>query len=84
MPGVPDATSLRPDSPDDYGLPPADLTEEGDELARELADAARDQLRGAGFTDEQVDAWAATYVNELGAGSVDDLIGWMTSMQDVD
>ena len=76
--------ALLPASPDDYGLPPADLTTEGDESAAELAQAAREQLRGAGFTDSQVDAWAASYVYELGNGKVEDLIGWMTAMQDVD
>ena len=47
------------------------------EGAQLLADQARESLRGAGFTDEEIRKWAETFVAERGWGELQDLLEWV-------
>jgi hypothetical protein len=67
-----------PERPADAGVAeeiPAELGQiEG---ARLLGNDARDRLRADGFTDQQIDEWAETYVAENGGGEVDEFVAWI-------
>ena len=65
-----------PRSPAYYpAITPAELGQiEG---ARLLGNDARDRLRADGFTDQEIDEWAETYVAENGGGEVDEFVAWI-------
>jgi hypothetical protein len=42
---------------------------------------ARERLRGDGFTDDQIDQWAETFITEVGAGDVDQLVAWISRQE---
>lgn len=71
---------LTPERPRDAGVPEevpeATSAIEG---ARILANEARERLRQDGFTDDEIDKWAETYITEVGAGDVDELVAWIAS-----
>jgi hypothetical protein len=67
-----------PASPDEAGVAEAEpeLTEV--EPARLLANDARARLRADGFADTDIDAWAKTFVNDVGASAtVEEFIAWI-------
>ena len=69
---------LTPERPRDAGVPeevPEELS--AIEGARTLANEARERLRADGFTDDQIDQWAESFITEVSSGSVDDLIAWI-------
>jgi hypothetical protein len=69
---------LNPERPRDAGVPeetPESVT--AIEGARTLANEARERLREDGFTDDQIDQWAKTFITENDAGSVEDFITWI-------
>lgn len=69
---------LTPERPRDAGVPeevPEALS--AIEGAHILANEARERLRGDGFTDDEVDQWAKTFITEVGTGDVDELIAWI-------
>jgi hypothetical protein len=69
---------LTPEGPRDAGVPeevPEALS--AIEGARILANEARERLRGDGFTDDQIDKWAETFITEVGSGDVDQLVAWI-------
>ena len=72
---------LHPEAPDEEGLPTQEPRAMQVEAAHLLANDARDQLRSQGFDDLQIDEWADTYVASVGAGDVDDFIGWIGRQQ---
>jgi hypothetical protein len=51
------------------------------EGARLLGNDARDRLRADGFTDEQIDEWAETYVAENGGGEVGEFVAWIRAQE---
>lgn len=51
------------------------------EGARTLGNEARERLRADGFTDDQIDQWALTFITEDDAGSVDDFIAWIARQE---
>jgi hypothetical protein len=69
---------LTPERPRDAGVPeevPEELS--AIEGARILANEARERLRADGFTDDQIDQWARTFITENDAGTVDDFVAWI-------
>ena len=71
----------EPAKPEDVGVAEEvpDLMEiEG---ARTLGNAARERLRGDGFTDAQIDAWAETYIAEVGGGDTDEFVAWISTQE---
>jgi hypothetical protein len=85
----------RPEPPEPRGgtpdLTPAEPEQEGVreeapdqmqyEAARMLANDAKPRLHGQGFDDDQIRAWASTYVAEFGSGSVDEFLAWIDAEQ---
>jgi hypothetical protein len=73
---------LIPERPRDAGVPeevPADgSTIEG---ARLLGNEVRDRLHADGFTDRQIDQWAETFIAEVGSGSAEDFIVWISRQE---
>jgi hypothetical protein len=47
------------------------------EGARLLGNDARERLRGDGFDDQQIDAWAETFIAEVGSGTVEQFVEWI-------
>lgn len=47
------------------------------EGARLLGNDARDRLHADGFDDAQIDAWAETFIAEVGSGTVEELVQWI-------
>ncbi|NND04346.1 MAG: hypothetical protein HKN91_16340 [Acidimicrobiia bacterium] len=47
------------------------------EGAHLLANRARPFLKGCGFTDRQILAWADTYIANVGSGDVDSFVEWI-------
>lgn len=78
---MPDEARVQPQDPEDAGVqkksPPA-MQVEGASL---LANDAKEHLIGRGFTDEQIDKWAQTYVSEHGSGDVAAFIAWIDAQQ---
>lgn len=72
-----DDGTLIPEDPRDAGLLPVELNLEDLEPAHLLANEAREELRTAGFTDDEVDDWARAFVAHRGAGDFGDLVAWI-------
>jgi hypothetical protein len=73
---------LTPERPRDAGVPeevPEQLS--AIEGARTLANEARARLRADGFTDDQIDQWARTFITENDAGTVDDFVAWIRGQE---
>jgi hypothetical protein len=71
-----------PERPRDAGVPeevPDSVT--SIEGARTLANEARERLHRDGFTDDQIDQWAETFITEIDAGTVDQFIEWITQQE---
>jgi hypothetical protein len=70
-----------PASPEDVGVPeeiPELMQIEG---ARTLGNEARERLHADGFDDTQIDAWAETFIAEVGSGTVDEFVAWIASQE---
>lgn len=75
---------LKPEYPRDAGIAekmPEPLQYEGAEL---LANAARPRLRAVGFTDDEIDVWARSYVSYEHSGDVDSFIHWVERLEFAD
>jgi hypothetical protein len=73
----PEPGEPQPAKPEDVGVPEEipDLMEiEG---ARTLGNDARARLHADGFDDAQIDAWAETFIAEVGSGTVDEFVAWI-------
>jgi hypothetical protein len=71
----------EPAKPEDVGV-----AEEIPELpqiegARLLGNDARERLRADGFDDAQIDAWAETFIAEVGSGTVDEFVAWIARQE---
>lgn len=71
----------EPSQPEEVGLDREDPSLMQLEPARLLANDARELLRARGFTDQQINTWAETFIAEHGDGSVDDLLHWITEQE---
>jgi hypothetical protein len=70
---------------------PADPREEGVEEktpramqiepAHLLANDVRAQLRERGFSDEQIDEWADTFIAEFGSGDATQFLAWIEEQE---
>jgi hypothetical protein len=74
-------SDLTPEEPHEAGVPEKTADQSHEEGARILADEARDQLAGRGFTDQQIREWAETYIANEGSGSVEGLIEWIAQQE---
>jgi len=73
---------LIPERPRDAGVPEEVPAELGNiEGARTLGNEARDRLHADGFTDQEIDQWAETYVAENGGGTVDEFVEWISRQE---
>jgi hypothetical protein len=77
------ATSADPDpgEPEDHGVPTREPDAMQLEPAKLLANDARGELRSRGLEDHDIDAWAKTYVEEVGSGDVRAFITWIDERQ---
>jgi hypothetical protein len=75
-------TEPVPSRPGDVGTPEETPELAEIEAARILGNDARSRLHADGFTDAQIDAWAETYIAELGSGSVDEFVTWIRRRED--
>jgi hypothetical protein len=76
---VPEPTPEHPREVGVHETVPAELGQiEG---ARILGNDARERLRADGFTDQQIDEWAETYVAEVGGGTVDEFVSWIAALE---
>ncbi|HEY3723420.1 MAG TPA: hypothetical protein VGN59_08680 [Acidimicrobiia bacterium] len=74
--------------PEPEPMKPADagVTEEVPELmeiegARTLGNEARQRLHADGFDDAQIDAWAETFIAEVGSGTVEQFVAWIAAQE---
>ena len=67
-----------PTDPEDVGVR-EEIPDLGNiEGARLLGNEARRRLHADGFDDEQIDAWAETFIAEVGSGDVDEFVAWIS------
>lgn len=72
---------LLPEQPREAGIEvevPDQSHIEGAEL---LANEARPILRKKGFTDEEIDDWALTYISEIQSGDVESFLDWISRVE---
>jgi hypothetical protein len=76
---TPSAADPTPELPEDEGLTEPELPEVDVEGARLLANEARAELHGRGFTDMQIEAWVRVYFEQGHEGSVEGLLAFITA-----
>jgi hypothetical protein len=67
-----------PLKPEDVGVPEEVPDLPNIEGARLLGNDARERLHADGFDDQQIDAWAETFIAEVGSGTVDEFVAWIS------
>ncbi|MFI5054190.1 MAG: hypothetical protein ACHQDE_07505 [Acidimicrobiia bacterium] len=78
---MPDPTEPAAKSPADVGVP-EETPELGEiEGARTLGNEARSRLSADGFSAAQIDAWAETFIAEVGSGTVDEFVAWIRGQE---
>src|SRR5262249_25455562 len=71
----------QPTKPEDVGVP-EEIPDLGQiEGARLLGNDARERLHADGFDDAEIDAWAETYLAEVGSGTVDQFVEWIARQE---
>ena len=70
-----------PADPEEAGVPERSPDAMQVEAARLLANDARDELRGRGIEDGQIERWATTYVAEHGSGDVQTFTAWIEQQE---
>jgi hypothetical protein len=70
---------LIPESPAEAGVKAEEPSLTAIEGARLLANEARPALTALGFDDEQIRVWADTYIERVGAGTVEQFVDWIRS-----
>lgn len=78
---APSAPDPRPGEPEDHGVRSREPEPMQLEPAKLLANDARSELQARGFDDRDIDEWAKTYVDEVGAGDVPTFIAWIDARQ---
>jgi hypothetical protein len=73
--------SLAPEHPHDAGLRERIPDRSHIEGAELLANQARSTLRSRGFTDDEVDEWALTYISAEGSGDEDAFLEWIREQE---
>lgn len=75
------APDPRPGDPEDHGVSSREPDAMQLEPAKLLANDARSELHARGFDDRDIDEWAKTYVDEVGAGDVPAFLAWIDARQ---
>lgn len=71
----------EPTNPEDVGVE-EEIPDLGNiEGARLLGNDARERLHADGFDDAQIDAWAETFIAEIGSGTVDEFVEWIVRQE---
>jgi hypothetical protein len=70
-----------PESPSEAGVPEETPELSQIEGARILGNDARERLHADGFTDQQIDEWAETFIAENSSGTVDQFIAWIAAQE---
>jgi hypothetical protein len=71
----------EPAAPSDVGVPEEVPDLPQIEGARLLGNDARERLRADGFDDQQIDDWAETFIAEVGSGTVDQFVAWISRQE---
>jgi hypothetical protein len=82
MPEEPSPEEPFPEDPADAGVQEKIPDLGNIEGARLLGNDARRRLHADGFDDEQIDAWAETFIAEVGSGDVDEFVAWIARRED--
>lgn len=80
---APDPDELEPEAPQDEGLVPTEPDIIDVEPVHLLANEVRDDLRGAGFDDDQIDDWARAFFAGHTGGTREELLDWIATEQGV-
>jgi AcrR family transcriptional regulator len=67
-----------PEDPQEEGIAVPEPTIEEVEPVHLLANEARGALTARGFSDEQIDEWARTFIAECDGGTAEDLLAWIS------
>ena len=70
-----------PEDPDEAGVEEKVPDLPNIEGARLLGNDARERLHADGFDDEQIDAWAETFIAEVSSGTVDQFVEWIARQE---
>ena len=71
----------QPAKPEDVGVPEEIPDLPQIEGARLLGNDARSRLHADGFDDAEIDAWAETFIAEVGSGTVDQFVDWIARQE---
>jgi hypothetical protein len=71
----------EPAKPEDVGVAEEIPDLPNIEGARLLGNDARERLHADGFDDAQIDAWAETFIAEVGSGEVDEFVEWIARQE---
>ncbi len=77
----PFASDLDPERPAEEGIDTAYPDADQQEGVHMLANQAKDELKGEGFSEEQIFEWATAYVEQVGAGTVVGLIDYIKTQE---
>jgi hypothetical protein len=72
---------LTPEWPEEASVTDRDVDVSHLEGAELLANEARQRLGAAGFTDEEIDAWAKAYEAAERTGDVDSFVAWIADQE---
>lgn len=73
---------ITPTSPEDEGIESSTPDLAQIEAARLLANSSRDRLRAAGLSDDQIEEWADTFIDEEGGtADIDLFVEWIERRQ---
>jgi hypothetical protein len=71
----------QPARPEDVGIEEEIPDLPQIEGARLLGNDARERLHADGFDDRQIDEWAETFIAEVGSGTVDQFVAWISRQE---
>ncbi len=72
---------LKPEHPEDAGIEEETPDQSHIEGAELLANESREALRSRGFTDDEIDEWALTYISESHTGDVESFLAWISEKE---
>ncbi|MGD2061346.1 MAG: hypothetical protein PVF87_10805 [Acidimicrobiia bacterium] len=72
---------LKPEHPEQAGIAEETPDQSHIEGAELLANESREALRGLGFTDDEIDEWALTYIAENRTGDVESFLAWVAEKE---
>lgn len=75
------APDIEPQHPEESGVAKKTPELAQIEAGSVLAADAKERLKGRGFSDDQIERWAQTYVAESGSGDVEAFLQWIEERQ---